>query len=112
MLQIKQYTHGFNTGPTDMVTYGSTGNMNINKYCRKSREITDCELKFPMLCQEDYEYSLIVADSWQHRLLLLSPTKQLRDITPGGQLREPIGAVWWNDSLYISIREGVLIKYE
>ena len=56
----------------------------------------------PLLCQEDDEGNVLIADGLNRRLLLFTAECKWHDVTPVGGLKWPEGAVWLNGRLYVS----------
>ena len=59
-------------------------------------------LRGPRLCQEDDEGNVLIADYANNRLLMFTSDCKWYDVTPGGDLNSPNGAVWLSGRLYVS----------
>ena len=60
-------------------------------------------LRFPLLCQEDSEGALLVADSFNYRLQLLDNRRRWTIINIGPQQLYPQNAVYVDDTLYVHV---------
>ena len=65
----------------------------------------DSSLNFSYICQIDDDGAMLVTDSFNDRLLLLTATGQWRRIQLSDELDEPIDAVWWRGRLYVSTED-------
>ena len=67
----------------------------------REREETS-HLSCPMLCQEDNNGNVLIADEFNNRLLVLTDDGVWHDVTPDHSFERPTGALWLNGCLYVS----------
>ena len=58
-------------------------------------------LNRPLLCQEDYEGAVMVADFLNDRLFVLTAEGTWRNVRLNGTLDAPHDALWWQGRLYV-----------
>ena len=69
-------------------------------------------LSYPRLCQEDNDGNVLIADSWNHRLLLYTSDCKWHDVTPNGFLAIASGAWWLNGRLYANSYDCLITMFE
>ena len=62
------------------------------------------DLKQPIICQEDDDGALLVADRWNNRILILTAEGKWRQVRHNDWLWGPRDAVLWGGRLYVSTR--------
>ena len=62
-------------------------------------------LNWPLICQEDDDGAVLVADWCNERLLVLSEAGLWLQVRLNHQLRWPRGGMWWQRRLYVSTLE-------
>ena len=60
------------------------------------------EFKRPILCQEDGDDEVLLADPINDRMLIYTSQGYLRQVKQDDKLQQPWDAVWWNGTLYVS----------
>ena len=67
-----------------------------------SSECEDSKINYPYICQEDDNGTILVADTSNDRMLVLTAEGHWRRVKLNDDLQCPRSAVWWKGRLYVS----------